>query len=271
MPLVAFDDPRIITTEERWKVGGDFIRDAQVFSPWTWWVPVHPSAHAALVEWFKAGSERIYGRAPAENDLIVPTRNFTTRPSPDAQRALLGDLKALSLRSRRGHDLRRTFITLAQVDGARRDILEAISHGPRGDIVSVYTTFPWPAMCEEIQKLRITWQPPSLPPPPPPARYTAVTGEENARNRWTKKATPAGFENFRGSASPDETPRSPREKPSLVPPSQALTGARGSTVARLAALAANAVRACDLVRALEVLDELQAECREPQGGVAASK
>ena len=37
--------------------------------------------------------------------------------------------------------LRRTFITLAQVDGARKDILEAISHGPRGDIVSVYTTF----------------------------------------------------------------------------------------------------------------------------------
>jgi hypothetical protein len=75
------------------------------------------------------------------------------RPSPDAQRSFLDDLKVLGLRPRRGHDLRRTFITLAQVDGARRDILEAISHGPRGDIVSVYTTFPWPAMCEEIRKL----------------------------------------------------------------------------------------------------------------------
>jgi hypothetical protein len=30
-----------------------------------------------------------------------------------------------------------------------------MSHGPRGDIVSVYTTFPWPALCAEISKLEI--------------------------------------------------------------------------------------------------------------------
>ena len=52
-------------------------------------------------------------------------------------RPLHDDLALLELRPRRGHDLRRTFITLAQVDGARKDILEAISHGARGDIVSV--------------------------------------------------------------------------------------------------------------------------------------
>jgi hypothetical protein len=43
----------------------------------------------------------------------------------------------------------------AEVDGARKDILEAISHGPRGDIVSVYTTFPWPVLCAEVGKLNI--------------------------------------------------------------------------------------------------------------------
>ena len=32
------------------------------------------------------------------------------------------------------------------------DLLETITHGPRGDIVSVYTTFPWPALCEEVKK-----------------------------------------------------------------------------------------------------------------------
>jgi hypothetical protein len=37
MPLVEFDDQRISTREEPWKVGGDFIRDTQVFGPWTWW------------------------------------------------------------------------------------------------------------------------------------------------------------------------------------------------------------------------------------------
>jgi hypothetical protein len=30
------------------------------------------------------------------------------------------------------------------------------AHGPRGDIVSVYTTFPWPAFCEEVGKLKIS-------------------------------------------------------------------------------------------------------------------
>ncbi len=92
-----------------------------------------------VCEWKDAGWERIFGRPPTANDFIVPTRNMTTRESPDAQKAPRHDLALLELRPRRGHDLRRTFITLAQVDGARKDILEAISHGPRGDIVSVYT------------------------------------------------------------------------------------------------------------------------------------
>jgi hypothetical protein len=33
-------------------------------------------------------------------------------------------------------------------------------------------------------------------------------------------------------------------------------------------MVANAVRACDLVRALAVLDEIQAECSESKGGLA---
>ena len=80
---------------------------------------------------------------------------MTDRQSPESQQALLGDLETLGLRKRRGHDLRRTFITLAQVDGVRRDLLETITHGPRGDIVNVYTSFPWPALCEEVRKLKI--------------------------------------------------------------------------------------------------------------------
>jgi len=158
-------------------------------------IPVHPTLDVLLTEWKEAGWERIYGRPPASDDLIVPTRNMTIRESPDSQRALHEDLAALSLRPRRGHDLRRTFITLAQVDGARKDILEAISHGPRGDIVSVYTTFPWPVLCEEVGKLRI--EPVGVQVPPAlvdKTRYSAVTGEESSRNRWTKSATPAGFE-----------------------------------------------------------------------------
>ncbi len=62
----------------------------------------------------------------------------------------------LGLRKRRQSDSLRTFISLAQADGARNDILRWITNGPGGDIVSVYTTLSWNALCEEVAKLRIT-------------------------------------------------------------------------------------------------------------------
>jgi len=133
-----------------------------------------------------AGQPRSH-RAHAQHDHAREPRS--------AEKALHDDLALLELRPRRGHDLRRTFITLAQVDGARKDILEAISHGPRGDIVSVYTTFPWPVLCAEVRKLKI--EPVVVRIPRglvDKTRYTAVTGEQSSRNRWTKRATPAGFE-----------------------------------------------------------------------------
>lgn len=118
-------------------------------------MPVHPTLARILAVWRSAGFERTYGRAPTAVDLVVPTRNLTERSPQETPKQLHEDLRLLKLRERRGHDLRRTFITLAQVDGTRRDLLETISHGPRGDIVSVYTTFPWPALCAEIAKLKI--------------------------------------------------------------------------------------------------------------------
>jgi len=33
----------------------------------------------------------------------------------------------------------------SQVDGACRDLLETVTHGPHGDIGGIYTTFPWPS------------------------------------------------------------------------------------------------------------------------------
>jgi hypothetical protein len=44
---------------------------------------------------------------------------------------------------------------LSQADGARKDILRWITHGPEGDIVSLYTTLPWDALCAEVAKLGI--------------------------------------------------------------------------------------------------------------------
>ncbi|MEA2697565.1 MAG: hypothetical protein QOI66_1836, partial [Myxococcales bacterium] len=143
-----------------------------------------------------------YGRPPTADDFIAPTRRMTERQSPESQGAFLLDLAQLGLRTengesnnRRGHDLRRTFITLAQVDGARRDFLETISHGPRGDIMNVYTTLPWPALCEEVSKLKISLREGIVLDADLRGLATRfATTQRIARKRWVKAATPAGFE-----------------------------------------------------------------------------
>jgi hypothetical protein len=45
---------------------------------------------------------------------------------------------------------------LARENAARKDVMEWITHGPRGDIVDLYTTPPWELLCTEISKLRIS-------------------------------------------------------------------------------------------------------------------
>jgi integrase len=158
-------------------------------------VPVHPTLAVILSEWKNAGWERTYGREPVSEDLIVPTRNMTIRTAQETPKQLHDDLTLLNLRRRRGHDLRRTFITLAQVDGARRDLLETISHGPRGDIVSIYTTFPWPALCAEVVKLGIELR--KTPENTEKLSEFATgfaTAHVRGRNRWRNSVTPSGIE-----------------------------------------------------------------------------
>ncbi len=66
-----------------------------------------------------------------------------------------GDLDKLGLRRRRQYDSRRTFISLARGDGARKDVLCWVTHGPEGDVFDDYTTLPWPTLCAAVACLRI--------------------------------------------------------------------------------------------------------------------
>jgi hypothetical protein len=63
--------------------------------------------------------------------------------------------ETLGLRKCRQHDLRRTFISLARANGARKDVVQWMSHGPSGDIVDMYTTLPWELLCKELLKIKI--------------------------------------------------------------------------------------------------------------------
>ena len=130
-------------------------------------MPVHPTLAVVLDGWRDEGWEKMMGRAPGPDDLIAPrpphhvarqkSRKSTSgmRDKNYSRRRMVDDLKALGMRHRRGHDLRRTFITLARQDGARPDLLEMVTHAPRGNIMNIYTSMPWEALCAEVAKLRV--------------------------------------------------------------------------------------------------------------------
>jgi integrase len=130
-------------------------------------MPVHPTLAAILAEWRLSGWVEMMGRQPTPDDLIVPmppehAARRREGPMREGMRSrtycfkrFRDDLKMLGFRHRRGHDLRRTMISLSREDGARKDLLELCTHNPKkkGSSIDVYTTFPWEAFCGEVQKL----------------------------------------------------------------------------------------------------------------------
>jgi hypothetical protein len=95
------------------------------------------------------------GRDPGPDDLLCTSRRGKNRSVNHMLKKFHQDLARIGLRPRRQHDSRRTFISLCLADGARKDILRWVTHGPEGDIVDLYTTLPWQTLCEEVAKLRI--------------------------------------------------------------------------------------------------------------------
>jgi integrase len=124
-------------------------------------VPVHPALAAILSEWRLHGWSRMMGREPTADDLVLPIpADAEARPGQMRTRQYSGDhferdLATLGFRHRRGHDLRRTFISLTRSDGARADILRRVTHKPPPEVFEGYTTFEWPVVCAEVAKLRV--------------------------------------------------------------------------------------------------------------------
>lgn len=118
-------------------------------------VPVHPVLAQVLAEWRLSGWAAFMGRAPREDDLLFPNAVGEHRNANSAKAAFYRDLEALGLRPRRQHDARRTFISLVQADGGRRELLRYVTHGPEQTVMDLYTTPPWPELCETVAKLKI--------------------------------------------------------------------------------------------------------------------
>ncbi|MDQ3223666.1 MAG: site-specific integrase, partial [Gemmatimonadota bacterium] len=117
-------------------------------------VPVHPLLALLLGEWEREGWPADNGHAPGPEDLLLPY-NGTHRTHSVMWKGLQRDLVTLGLRARRVHDFRRTTISLAMANGARRDIMQTLTHPSRKQAFDLYLTVPWEALCSEIAKLRV--------------------------------------------------------------------------------------------------------------------
>lgn len=160
-------------------------------------VPVHPVLAKVLAEWKLSHWERIYGRSPGLDDLVVPTRNMTPVNAADAGKAFKLDLAELELRveagehrDRGGHDLRSWYETRAIEDGADSLILRRTTHAAPKDVAGGYERFSWATICREVGKLQIGLLDGEI-----LALGTVLgTATRRAENRWRKVVTPMGLE-----------------------------------------------------------------------------
>lgn len=132
-------------------------------------VPVHPLLQLVLDEWRRVGFEREVGWAPNPNDLIVPSPRSrggngahkhrdagTMRTKDQVGKRFARDLEIVELPHRRFHDSRRTFISLAQADGAQREHLLPVTHTSGRDRAAfdLYTSIPWATRCAAVATFR---------------------------------------------------------------------------------------------------------------------
>jgi integrase len=127
-------------------------------------MPIHPALAEMLCRWKNGGWRRLMGRDPTPDDLVLPfgrTQKYEAgrmRDKNAVRKQFLADLVTVDLRHRRGHDMRRTSISLAIADGARKDVLSRCTHDPGKKSASafdLYLTLPWATFCEEVAKLKI--------------------------------------------------------------------------------------------------------------------
>ena len=149
-------------------------------------IPVHPTLAAMLAEWRLGGWERHYGRAPTEEDLIVPSRTLRMRNGRNVYGQLAHDARSVGVRPRRVHGARHTFISMLIDDGARPDLIARLTHTrPVKTAFDVYRSEAWSTMCAEVLRLKIERRGDVLP------LWRAVGAEqlENGEGSATESAT----------------------------------------------------------------------------------
>jgi integrase len=138
-------------------------------------VPVHPLLRLVLDDWRREGFEREIGWAPRPDDHLVPSPHSRGGNGAHKHRdagtmrtkeRFARDLEIAEIPHRRFHDSRRTFISLAQADGAQREHLLPVTHTSGGDRAAfdLHTSIPWATRCAAVAIFR----------PVPPDNYSEL-------------------------------------------------------------------------------------------------
>lgn len=171
-------------------------------------VPVHPELAELLVWWWNEGFEFVYCRRPTRDDFIVPRRSGEGNEAhtrSTAYKAWRRSCTEAQVENRSLHSTRHTFITLARRGGARKDVIERITHNASGDIVDAYTTWDWEPLCEAVSCLRVDV----------PLTPVATAAENKWRRRESKSSRPGSSggrgRNSSATGSDGRPPGFPRE------------------------------------------------------------
>ncbi len=114
--------------------------------------PVHPDLAAVLQWWWEAGYELVYLQKPTPDGFIVPRIDAPTAALTRSMtyKRLEADCKLAGVPRRGQHAARHAFITQAQRGGARKELVEQITHNAKGDMVDQYTHWEWAPLCEAM-------------------------------------------------------------------------------------------------------------------------
>lgn len=147
-------------------LGRLFLRDTKTGVPRE--VPVHPALAAILGAWLLSGWRESVGRPPRLADYLVPTRTGRRRHGSDDQHEFVRDCERVGIRPRRGHDLRRTFVSECRSHGANVSVLRTVTHGVSASdaVMDMYTTFTYAEQCAAVSCLEVS--------PPPTGKVVAL-------------------------------------------------------------------------------------------------
>lgn len=113
-------------------------------------VPVHVQLEKVLAWWWEEGFELVHARKPTVDEFIVPQLDGTNHTKSSGYKLFQRALAAAGVVNRSLHSTRHTFVSIARSNGARKDVLERVTHNASGETIDDYTTFEWRTLCEAV-------------------------------------------------------------------------------------------------------------------------